>query len=76
MASQTISYRLTEAEVELLLKFRLDNEKSISLTAQRLLKEAIGLSASEQKNTPIDNLQSQIEELKSQLIELSAKLPA
>lgn len=76
MASQTISYRLTEAEVELLLKFRLDNEKSISLTAQRLLKEAIGLSASEKKNTPIDNLQSQIEELKSQLIELSAKLPA
>lgn len=79
MASQIVAYRLTDEEIELLSKFRINDEESINLIAQRLLRESIGLSTplpNAEYKTPLDELRLQFEELKSQISELSAKLPA
>ena len=43
-AEHVISYRLTDAEVEVLKTLQLPGEKSVSITAKRLLQQSLGLS--------------------------------
>lgn len=43
-AEHVISYRLTNAEVEALKALQLPGEKSVSITAKRLLQQFLGLS--------------------------------
>lgn len=51
MASQLISFRLTETEIEA-LKERAVGDESLNLIAQRLLRENLGVSTGE--STPVD----------------------
>lgn len=51
MASQLISFRLTEPEIEALQDYS-DGDESLNLTAQRLLRNALGLS------TDVDSVNS------------------
>lgn len=46
-AEHVISYRLTDAEVQSLQALQLPGEKSVSITAKRLLQQSLGLSTEE-----------------------------
>lgn len=62
MASQLISFRLSEAEIEALQAQSLEGE-SVNLTAQRLLRNALGLSTSVDSHVDRLSLDEQIESI-------------
>ncbi len=77
MASQLISFRLTEPEIEALQDY-LEGDESLNLTAQRLLRNALGLSTDVDSVNSMsldDRIESIIEEKMTHVVNgLNAKL--
>jgi curli biogenesis system outer membrane secretion channel CsgG len=63
MSSKIISFRLSDTEAEILQSLQVDNEKSLSLTAARLLRGLLGTDS----NKPVDN--TGLQELVKQEVE-------
>lgn len=75
-AEHVISYRLTDAEVEALKTLQLPGEKSVSITAKRLLQQSLGLStlASTRELTKVDQIANLVDSVVDAMVNTESKL--
>ena len=75
-AEHVISYRLTDAEVEALQALQLPGEKSVSITAKRLLQQFLGLSteASSPAPTRVDTVDAVVNKVVDVIVDTGSTL--
>ena len=75
-AEHVISYRLTDAEVEALQALQLPGEKSVSITAKRLLQQSLGLSteASTTESKRVDTVDAFVNKVVDAIVDSEAPL--
>lgn len=75
-AEHVISYRLTNAEVEALQTLQLPGEKSVSITAKRLLQQFLGLSteAEPTASTRVDTVDAVVNKVVNVIVDSEVTL--
>lgn len=74
-AEHVISYRLTDTEVEALQALQLPGEKSVSITAKRLLQHSLGLSTEASTvSTRVDTVDAVVNKVVDAIVDSASTL--